>query len=701
MPKILIIEDNDKLAVIIRHYLLNKGLDADIASDGSAALDAFSAAAYDLLLVDIRLPGMNGDEVCRKVRKIEAGRDIPIILMSGVIQDPDEIELLKHELQVRTFLTKPFHSETLYVQIMTTLQARAAQFAASTLPEPAPRTVTPSLAAAPPIGLPPLPQAPAAANLPPAVKGDLDRTPFEQILLYLMFKRATGFLTVVRAGQKRRFSFIDGAAVELELPPADDDFGNYLARRNLISAAELQAYEDRRQRDGQDPRDLFIKMGCLTPQRFEDENRGFLHNRLIECFSWRNGSVLFEFGPTVIRTAPVAGAFMPSIFYHGFKAHLPPARVSAFLKEKGNLYAGKTAEFYEYQNHLANELPGTEMFDLVNGVTTLSGIVTAFDTDDTAIVLYTLDHLKLLSYHTAPKRSDIAPPFPLRERRAKQPEKQAETFEDIGSELTEIAEEIDNLEILSEPGEAAGGAEEQVSVEVGLKRLWEEMKDKNYYELFGMTAKTYSFEKMKEAYFSLTRTYGPEKFFASSGEVLELAEELLSRLSNAYSTLSNVVSKEHYDELLASKVPTGAEEKKFYEQVQYQSGKVLLEKGQYDSAENTFMNCLNLNPDKPEYQVYLAIAIYHNPANRENPVAIKKAKDLVNRSLQWEKHAIAYALKGQMLLDEGLVNLAESEFNKALRLNDKNKTALKGLETVRQKREEEEKKGGLFTRMFK
>ena len=126
--------------------------------------------------------------------------------------------------------------------------------------------------------------------------------------------------------------------------------------------------------------------------------------------------------------------------------------------------------------------------------------------------------------------------------------------------------------------------------------------------MFGMTAKTFSFEKLKQAYFELTRTYGPEKFFASTGEVMELAEEFLSRISNAYTTLSDVVSKENYDEILASKVPTGEEEKKFFEKVQYQSGKVLLEKGQYDSAEKTFTVCLNLNPDKPEYQVYLAIS---------------------------------------------------------------------------------------------
>jgi len=697
MSKVLIIEDNEKLAIIIRHYLLNKGLDADIAADGNTALEAFSRTAYDLLLVDLRLPGMNGDEVCRRIRESTSGSDIPIILMSGIVKDPAEIEKLKRELQVRAFLAKPFHSETLYVQIVTTLQARAALLAAAPPPDEEPRPVatTPQPSAAP------LLQKPGAAPLPAAIKGDLEKTPFEQILLYLMLKRGTGFLTAERGYAKRRFSFIDGAAVELEFPPADDDFGHYLASKNLVNTVELREYEARRKNAGPDPRDLFIKMGCLTPHRFQEENRNFLHDRLIECFSWRTGSVLFEWGPSVARTIPAAGAFMPSLFYQGFRAHLPPDRLNAFLKEKGNLYAGKNKEFYEYQNHFADDFPGTELFDLINSLSTCSGIVSAFDTGDAAVVLYTLDYLKLLSYSTAPTRSELAPPFPIRERMQRPREREAETFEDLGGELSELAEEIEHLEILSEPRTADVEAGGLADLEEQLKNQWEAIKDKNYYEMFGMTAKTFSFEKLKQAYFELTRTYGPEKFFASSGAVMELAEEFLSRISNAYTTLSDVVSKENYDDILSSKVPTGEEEKRFFEKVQYQSGKVLLEKGQYDSAEKTFTTCVNLNPDKPEYEVYLAIAIYHNPANKGNVSAMKKAKDLVNRSLQWEKLAIAYALKGQMLLDEGLVNLAESEFNKALRLNPKNKTSLKSLEFIKQKREEEEKKGSLFQRMFK
>ena len=684
MSKVLIIEDNEKLSIIIRHYLLHKGLEADIASDGSAALEAFSRTAYDLLLVDLRLPGMNGDEVCRRVRESDAGSDIPIILMSGVVKEPDEIETLKRELRVRTFLTKPFHSEALYVQIMTTLQTRAALLASSP-----PHSMGSRPSDAPQPANAPPPETPSAAALPQAIKGDLERTPFEQILLYLMLKRGTGLLTVERGPETRQFSFIDGAAVELELPPADDDFGHYLASRNLVNSAELREYEEQRKKGGSDPRDLFIKMGCLTPHRFHDESRNFLHDRLIECFSWRTGSVFFAWGTTFVRALPAAEAFTPSLFYQGFRAHLPTDRLNAFLKEKGPLYVSKTAALYEYQNHLADYLPASNLFDLINGVSTCSGVISSFDTVDAAVVLYTLDYLRLLSYDTEPKRSDLAPPFPIRERKQRQPEREAETFEDLGGEL---AEEIENLEILSEPATAAADAGGLSDLEEQLKKQWDTIKDKNYYEIFGMTAKTFSFEKLKKAYFELTRTYGPEKFFASTGEVMELAEEFLSRISNAYTTLSDVVSKENYDDILSSKVPTGEEEKKFFEKVQYQSGKVLLEKGQYDSAEKTFTTCLNLNPDKPEYQVYLAIALYHNPANKGNGAAIKKAKDLVNRSLQWEKHAIAYALKGQMLLDEGLVNLAEAEFNKALRLNPKNKTSLKGLEFIKQRREEEEKK---------
>ncbi len=270
-------------------------------------------------------------------------------------------------------------------------------------------------------------------------------------------------------------------------------------------------------------------------------------------------------------------------------------------------------------------------------------------------------------------------------------------FEDLGGALAELADEVGALGAMKE---AAVPTEGLTALEEDLSSQWEAIKEKNFYEMFGMTPKTFSFEKLKKAYFEMTRTYGPEKFFGSSGQIMELAGELLSKASHAYETLSNVVSKENYDDILSQQeqVPAEGDDKEFYEKVQFQSGKVLLEQGQCDSAERAFTNCLNLDPDKAEYHAYLALAIYNNPVTKGNGAAIKRAKDAVNRSLQLGKLAISYALKGTMYLDEGSVNFAEAEFLKALKLNPNNKTALKHMDAIRQKREEEKK--GFFQKLF-
>jgi DNA-binding response OmpR family regulator len=116
MAKVLIIDDNEMLASIIKEFLQKKGMDADIALDGVIGLQYFSASAYDLLLVDLRLPELNGDDVCRNVRAMDRGKTIPVIMMSGIVKDPDEIAKLRTELSLSGFLTKPFAAEVMFAQ---------------------------------------------------------------------------------------------------------------------------------------------------------------------------------------------------------------------------------------------------------------------------------------------------------------------------------------------------------------------------------------------------------------------------------------------------------------------------------------------------------------------------------------------------------------------------------------------------------
>ena len=148
------------------------------------------------------------------------------------------------------------------------------------------------------------------------------------MLFSLLKKKGTGVLTVSREPLTRKFFFIGGALVELELSPEDAGFGAFLAQKNLIDSTELKAYVDREKEGAADLRSLFIKMGCLTPWTFQEEHMHFLHDRLVECFSWKAGTILFELRSSVTMES-AAAAFTPVLFYLGFSAHLDPAAKSS------------------------------------------------------------------------------------------------------------------------------------------------------------------------------------------------------------------------------------------------------------------------------------------------------------------------------------------------------------------------------------
>ncbi len=676
MPRILIVEDNRRIADVIARFLVKKGFEADLAPEAQAGFRSFAGSEYDLLLVNRELPGISGDSLCRKIRESQKGANIPIILMSGSIKAASELDGVRRELKLSVILPKPFTSDILSAALSLALPPGSA----------APAAVEP----------PPPPTPPAKDPL--QLKGELSRTPFEKVLLYVMKKKGTGVLAVSPASGERRFFFIGGALAGVEQAAGDGDFGAYLARKKLIDPAELAEYRNHRKRDGGDPRDLFVKMGCLTPQQFGEESQGFLHERLVDCFAFRSGTVMFAWAPSFLQTLDAAAVFMPALFLRAFKMPQFNNRIQSFLEEKARIFPDKAGEFYEYQNHLAAEAGDADLFDRIDGSKTCADLVTSTDADDAAVILFTLDYLGALSYSDRPERAGLPAPFPVRERTARPAITEQETFEDLGGELSALADEVGGI---AAAPQAPAAAAEPSPLEQDLKQKWEAIKDKNYYEMFGMTQQTFSFDTLKKVYFEYTRTYGPDKFFGSSSEIMSLAEELLSKISNAFETLSNVVSKENYDEKISAeeKVPTGADDKQFYEQVQFQSGQVFVDQGQYSSAEKAFTNCVNLDPNKPDYLAYLALAVYHNPVNKGNPAAVKRAKDLVNKSLQLGKLSIAYALKGIIYMDEGGINFAEAEFNKALRLNPKNKTALKMLEQIRQKRDEEKK--GIFQRIFR
>jgi len=117
--RILIAEDEKKIADFIRRGLKEEGYAADIAGTGPDALELVSENPYDLLLLDIMLPGMDGVEVCSRLRG--SGFAAPIMMLTAKDRVEDKVKGL--DSGANDYLTKPFAFEELLARIRALIRA--------------------------------------------------------------------------------------------------------------------------------------------------------------------------------------------------------------------------------------------------------------------------------------------------------------------------------------------------------------------------------------------------------------------------------------------------------------------------------------------------------------------------------------------------------------------------------------------------
>ena len=115
--RILIVEDESTLADAMRYGLEREGFRCAVASDGAVALSRFEADKPDLVLLDLMLPGLAGEDVCRAIRR---SGSTPIIIVSAKTSEVDRV--LGLELGADDYITKPFSSRELIARVRTVLR---------------------------------------------------------------------------------------------------------------------------------------------------------------------------------------------------------------------------------------------------------------------------------------------------------------------------------------------------------------------------------------------------------------------------------------------------------------------------------------------------------------------------------------------------------------------------------------------------
>ncbi|HLK48437.1 MAG TPA: response regulator transcription factor [Bryobacteraceae bacterium] len=121
MQTILVIDDDDSLRDTIGVMLDQEGFRAVLAADGKTGFDKAVTLKPDLVLVDIRLPGMSGTEICKQLRTAQF--TTPIIVLSAVGEEIDKVLLL--EIGADDYVVKPFGSRELMARIRAVLRRAA------------------------------------------------------------------------------------------------------------------------------------------------------------------------------------------------------------------------------------------------------------------------------------------------------------------------------------------------------------------------------------------------------------------------------------------------------------------------------------------------------------------------------------------------------------------------------------------------
>ncbi|SHI89829.1 two-component system, OmpR family, response regulator ResD [Geosporobacter subterraneus DSM 17957] len=115
--KILVVDDEEKMRHIIKVYLSNEGYKVDTAENGREALEKLEGKPYDLVLLDVMMPEIDGWTVCRKIRQESS---IPIILLTARSEEYEKI--FGFDLGADDYLTKPFSLKEMAVRVRAVLK---------------------------------------------------------------------------------------------------------------------------------------------------------------------------------------------------------------------------------------------------------------------------------------------------------------------------------------------------------------------------------------------------------------------------------------------------------------------------------------------------------------------------------------------------------------------------------------------------
>ncbi|MDJ0764920.1 MAG: response regulator [Myxococcota bacterium] len=649
---VLVVEDNEDIRNIITTCLRRNGYAVVEASDGQAAIETLSDITPNLILLDVLLPRLDGIEVLKRLREEQASRDIPVVMMSAVLQTRD-LKTETAKFNVASFIQKPFQMRTLLAQVESAYQSRPLP----TLPLP----VSTSDSAQP--------QRKRRLQMVQkefTPRGTLDELPVPLLLHTIFAEQKTGRLQICADIVEKTIFFQNGLPVYAESSIPEETLGSHLLKQNRISRDQHQRALEEMTNSGRHFGEILLKLGFLGPHELFAELEAHLTEKVITAFGWFKGSYSFTEGNDwkdgIIVAKMKPGRILITGVQRFWNARAVQERLS--ISKTSRTFPLGDAPYSEEQLGLSTREMRIQQM-VRRGLSVGEVVRDVSDPDWVLATLYAMYIMGSVGFLLVGDRLNAPMPPPS-----------------VTSGLFATKREKDTC----------------------VKTLLAEYvkyRTADYFKLLGV-ARDATDEEIKQAFEARQQRYHPDMLVGvDAGHVHDKIEELYVRIHNAFQTLADPETRRRYiadlDEKMTD-IPQIAPSKmyrsvtipsKSEQEVTFEAGLSLLRNGEYKQARESFLRAYDINGN-PQYRAYEVWAAFlAEPVNEKN--ATEQA--LLTLQKQHPEDALYPYILGNVALKQKNIKKAIAFYERAIRIDPQHIDSARQLRVLKMRQRSSEVSG--------
>lgn len=617
----LVVEDDKAIQQLLRDALEAEGFQVTAEKDGEWALKQLERRLPDVLITDVLLPSVSGFDLITALRDMPGGREVPVVVISGIYRGKRHKKMAEDELGVAHYLEKPFEVGALLSLLKGTLGeaypgVRAAQRRRETPPK-ASQKDDPFAAVESRRERDDVEQAARALEgTARTARGNLKHKRFPEVLSQLYRWKATGALLLRRDRVKKIVYLKDGYPIFVKSNLLSECLGRVLVREKMISEDECErSIAQMKTQGGRQQGTVLIEMGVISPHNLVYGLQLQLGEKLFDIFSWPDGDYQFSPKIDIPPQAVHLDMSLATIIYEGVRRRFSPKMIGDLLAPFMDSYLAVHEDPLHRFQEIALEADERAMVGLIDGRRTTAEVIerAKLPSDVASQLIYALFAAEMVRpvSKRAKRRDSLLPT--AAELRA---EARAESKDDGPPPMRRRRAEASAVDKkrADEPVLAPSTLDE-LGVEELRKRLAARIKSLRrgtFFEALGVSKRASS-DEVRRAFFALVRDVHPDNFRAHPADVRDLAAQIHNELVRAYEALSDPERRVAYEKKLEAGTRTGVSDEVgriLAAEGRFTRGEAALAKGAFDEAITAFTEAAALYDEEGEFLSYLGFAIF-------------------------------------------------------------------------------------------